>query len=243
MRRSTATILGTALILLFVGSGCLDSDVSLVMDFMNAWAQTHKIVDKDGNPTPGTVAYVGSGGWVSTGDPTADAAIDAGQVVKSIKDADKKLSDADKALEKTPPDRKAAGDLIDSALGSRPRDQGVRSRKGAFLVESGNLAEAQQYLVVNDPQCDPAKNPTMSQGKLEQCYRMVNNEERALLSAEVRSWPHERASEGPSCAIVDQRAATLARLMNLADKAGNFALANSYMDDIYRLKSRTTKCH
>ncbi len=121
--------------LLLTGSGCDQSDTGLVIDFLNEWAKSKGIMNEKGSPTPAAIGHVLFG--ASTGDDEADAAIDAGTVVKSIRDADKLTNKANVALNKNPPDRTEALKDLDAAVKLRPNDWYVRNRRSVLLAEMG----------------------------------------------------------------------------------------------------------
>lgn len=130
----------TLLILLpctLILSGCLQSDKDLVIAFLLDWAKQKGILDDQGNPTPKAVGYTLAGGYISTGDPAVDAALDAGAAIDGVKKADKKLKEANDELKKDPPDVKKAAETVDNALKDRPEDWMLRNNQLVLRTELG----------------------------------------------------------------------------------------------------------
>lgn len=224
-------IIGLALTgLMLLGGGCSQSDTSLVIDFFNSWAQTRGITDKNGNPTASSIWYVATG--QTTGNDQTDAAIDAGQVIKSIKDADAKVAKADVALAKKPPDNVTAMANIDSALTGRPKDQTIRTRKGVLLLETGQGSKAAApYLAINSAKCSGAIE-AMTQGQVERCYDQIQAEVNEMASANIRAYD---AKSKPRCAVLTaQRAGRqqmyyLSKRMNFLDPQDDPMFAYGYL--------------
>lgn len=200
-------------VLVLLGAGCEASDTQLIIGFLNSWAESHGVLNADGKPTASTIAYVGSGGWISTGNTTADAAIDAGMVIKSIKDADAKVAESNKLLEENPPNRDKALSALNDAVASRPKDQFVRTHKGVLLLEMNNPSDANAFLVSKSSTCDVAKNPTMSLAVRERCYKQVQTETNEMAYANQRADEHRQT---PTCALVQAQASANYRLYELA---------------------------
>ena len=196
--------------LLLVGGGSSSSDTSLVIDFFNEWARSRNIVDANGKPTANTIWYVATG--QSTGDDQADAAIDAGQVIKSIKDADDKVAKADVALAKNPPDRTTALADITAAANDRPKDQAIRSRKGVILLEVGQSQNAQQYLATNSSRCSGDESK-MTQAQRERCFDQIQSEANFMADANSRAYKNDGK---PRCDVVIAQQAAKSRLYYLA---------------------------
>lgn len=180
MRPSLKKIIATCGILLFVGSSCAKSDVSLLVDFVNGWLESRGIVDEKGNPTAQSIGIVAGGGYISSGDETTDAVTQAGGVVNSIKDADKQLEKADEAMAKVPPDTDAALAAANAAEKMRPKDQHVRHKKGLILMQSGNAEEAAKYSMARSVTCEIIPGIAMSDAGEDRCIRRLHQEDRAL---------------------------------------------------------------
>ena len=218
MRKSTLPILAICAALLLVGAGCLgDEDVSLIVGFVKDWAQSHEVLDANGNPTAKTIGYVASGGYVSTGDNTADALIDAGQATKGVQDADTKLDDADAAMaDGTANGRAKALQLSDEALKGRPDDQEVRTRRGIILSEAGQEGEGKKYLATYADGCDTAKNPSMSDAQKRQCLHNISDEGDRLRAANAG-----KSYEQHSCAMLKEEEDAYTRAADLARAVGD----------------------
>lgn len=183
MRKRTSLILATCALLLFVGSGCSESDMNSVFNFLTKWWEKHDIADKDGKPGPGMPGFVASGGEIKSGDNATDFLGDGGESVDSMRQADKKLDDADAALKKNPPDDRKALDLSDEAVHDRPKDMGVRSRRGVILTLTGNDAEGQRFLASTNDECGKAG---MTKAQIERCISMVEAEGNAFRESQPR---------------------------------------------------------
>ncbi len=128
-------------------SSCDTGLAELVAEMALDWAQSKNLIsfDAEGNPSVNMgqiIAYeavragqaaFGSGDY-TTGDTALDAALDAGDVVKSVKDADEL---ANRGM--------AQGDpaLLDSAIQARPSDWNYHDQKGAILVANGDAVGAE----------------------------------------------------------------------------------------------------
>ena len=203
------TLIFTAVSFIFLGSGCSSSDADLVIDFINDWAQSRGIVDKDGDPTPRAIAYGLTG--MSTGDRQADAAIDAGSVITSVKDADEKADKAQAALDKTPPDRDTALENLTEAVDSRPKDWHLRSQKGVLLLEMGSTTGAKEYLVSSSSSCDPGAK--LNQVQQERCFKQLQEEANRMAGANARA---DRAGEKSRCDLLRAQSEANARLASFA---------------------------
>ena len=148
-----------------------------VFNFLTKWWEKHDIADKDGKPGPGMPGFVAGGGEVKSGDDATDFLGDGGESVDSMKKADKKLDDADAALKKDPPDDRKALDLSDEAVHDRPKDMGVRSRRGIILTMTGNEKEGERFLASTSSECD--KND-MTRPQIERCISLVEAEGNAF---------------------------------------------------------------
>lgn len=213
MNRTRIFVLTIIAALFLTGSSCSKDDTSLVVDFINSWMQSRGILDENGKPTGSTIRYVASGGWVSSGNKDNDAIIDAGQVIKSVKDADGMAQKADEALGKTPPDRATALTNLTDAVDKRPNDWHLRSQKGVLLLEMGRASEASEYLNTNNDSCNPGKNPGMSQVQKERCFKQIQSEANLMANSNVRS---NRTGELPRCDLFRNQGAANELLANLA---------------------------
>lgn len=224
MRRNRILLPLLAAAFIFLGSGCSSSDADLVIDFLNEWAMARGIVDKDGDPTSRTIAYGLTG--FSTGDKEADAAIDAGLVVKSIKDADEKANQAQEALDKNPPDHNTALQNLTEAVDNRPKDWHLRSQKGVLLLEMGRYSEAEAYLVTNDRSSNP--DASLSRAQQERCFKQLQEEADRMTLANERA---DRTGEKPRCDLLRAQANANSRLASFASDLGYGEYrADSYAD-------------
>lgn len=220
MSKRPSALAIACVVLLFVGSGCSSGDTDTLFSFLNDWAVAHNIVTADGKPTGQTVKYVGSGGFISTGDPTVDAATDAGDAVHGVVEADQKLDDADAAMaDGTQNGRAKALELSAEAVKGRPDDPGVRSRRGIILQESGQSTEAQKYLSTYSDGCDAQAHPGMSPNEKQRCIRTILDENDSFAKS---------ASGADRCAGVDQRVAANMRIAALQRSMGDAEAAASY---------------
>ncbi len=207
MKKYTLILIAAAFI--FMGSGCSSSDADLVIDFLNDWAFSRGIVDKEGNPTGKAILYGATG--MSTGDRQADAAIDAGSVISSVKDADEKADKAQAELDKNPPDRDAALLLLNDAVESRPDDWYLRSQKGVLFLDMGNVTGAQDHLVSRSSACDPGA--TLNQAQQERCFKQLQEEANRMAGANIRA---DRVGEKPRCDLLRAQSEANARLASFA---------------------------
>ena len=137
MRKLIGIGLLTLLALPLMGASCDPSDRQLLIDIAKAWAQDKGLLGNDGKPTfGGGIDILTRSGGGSTGDDEKDAAIDAGLVVKNIKDADDKAAAAQKAAEKK--DYKTATKNLNDAIKARPKDYSYQNALGVMNLESGN---------------------------------------------------------------------------------------------------------
>lgn len=123
-------------------SGCSVEDRELVVAFARSWAESHGVINEDGSPTMQAGARVFFG--VSTGDEIADAAIDAGRVIKNINEADELVSQAEQYTYDDPPQMDKAIDSMNAAVRTRPDDWGIRNQRAAMLIESGQHDQARR---------------------------------------------------------------------------------------------------
>ncbi len=197
--KNTPLLLGTLLsIMMLTGAGCSSGDTDLVLDFLKEWGRSRGVLDDKGGPTAGAIWYAATGG--STGDPQADAAIDAGLIVKSVKDTDKKLADADVALAKNPPDYTVAGTKINSAIQARPNDWVVRNHKAMYMLETGSsMDQAGPYLSSRSSYCNLNTTPLPTPARLESCDKQSYAQLEAITHATARA---TEAHKKPRCGLL-----------------------------------------
>lgn len=130
LRQCTIAVLLIALLL--TTSGCTRQDWLDLVDIGRAWAQANNILDANGKPTWSTIGRATLG--VSTGDPSVDAAIDAGQVVKNFNEAEK-LSEA--GLQEQDINK------VDQAIALRPKDYSYHNQRAAMLFFQDDQGGAQ----------------------------------------------------------------------------------------------------
>lgn len=213
MRKGFSAILLTSGLLLFVGAGCLDSDMELLAGFVSRWLQQRGVVDEKGNPSKGTVKFVASGGWVSSGDKDNDAIITAGQATKGIAAADRAINQADYDVRAGNFDD--ANAKLDEQLGKRPGDHRVRNAKGATLLQQGRVDAAKGYLA-STSSCDTRAGKVNS-GNYDRCKRMLLDENDQLYQKEPLDQPGvPRDAGSKACVMVNQRRGTLIRLEDIA---------------------------
>jgi hypothetical protein len=119
-------------------TACDPEDQEFLIDMGIEWAVQHQVLTEDGGinwKTVGTKAILGT-----TGDPEADAALEAGLVVKTMETADD--------LAQTGAQE---GDLgkIESAINMRPGDWSYREQQGALLLAQGDTEAADQAFAVS----------------------------------------------------------------------------------------------
>ncbi len=131
-RRTLWVIISMTLLSLSV-TACDPGDAEFLIDMGMEWATEHKVLNEDGSPNMGSVLKRTFGG--STGNPQADAALDAGIVVKTLETAD---DIAQAGAE--------SGDMskIQAAIGLRPGDWSYREQEGALLLAAGDKEGADQ---------------------------------------------------------------------------------------------------
>jgi hypothetical protein len=121
----------TAMSLALLIASCDPSDSDFILEAGKDWAREHKILNADGGVNLGAVMSRTLG--VSTGDPVADTALDAGLAVKKLESADNLAQSGAET-----------GDLkqIESAIALRPDDWSYQEQKGALLLAQGDMEEA-----------------------------------------------------------------------------------------------------
>lgn len=240
MRKGIATIGLTVSMLLFTGAGCLDSDVDLLLGFVSSWLQQRGVIDKNGNPTANTVKYVGSGGWISSGDKDNDALIDGGLVAKSVKEADEAVDSAQNNAARGKFDE--ANATLNAQLAKRPNDHHVRNAKGAVLLKQGRGDEAKGYLASTST-CDTSSG-NVRPADYDRCKRMLRDENQQLKD----TGPYygiERAplaADSTECKQVRQRVLTLIRLEDIARLQSRFDEADGYTQQRINLEGSTPTC-
>lgn len=146
LRRRVSTLLA----LLLLGSllvGCDEGMAELLLEMAIEWADEKNLISEDaeGNPTVNTgqiIAYEAQragnvllGRGYTTGDAQLDAALDAGEVVKTVRDADNLANDGAKNQDPA---------LIEQAIDMRPNDWHYREQLSAVHLAMGN-PEAAAY--------------------------------------------------------------------------------------------------
>lgn len=143
MRYARTTVLTfTLLFMVVLFSGCSGEDRALVSAFARSWAEAHGVISADGTPTIAAAGRVLFGS--STGDEVADAAIDAGQVVRSMNAADAHMREAEFHMEDRPPSHSRALDEMNGAVSMRPDDWEVRNRRAAIRLTTGDVEGARK---------------------------------------------------------------------------------------------------
>ena len=181
-------------------------NTSILMDFAADWGVTKGIVDKDkeGNarPTAGAVARAAGsvlGVPVSTGDEEADAALDAGVVLKSIVEAERAASKGRQELAGGNPT--AALEHFNQAVLIRPHDWAYRQERAVALMEVGKTDLAYpDFKVATEEAC---QQPSWSQ-----CVRALR--ERARLLDE--SLKRQQQKGRPTCSTYREQSLTSANL-------------------------------
>ena len=207
MRKSTRNLIAVCALLPFLGAGCFGGDAALVIDFVNGWLIQRGILDEDGDPSLKTASYVGSGGWLSTGNKENDDIIDAGRAVKGIKKVDEKVDEAHQELAKDPPDLGAAERKVDEALKTRPDDHHARNAKGVVLLMKGESGTASGYLA-SDTSCKGGFG-NMSPAERQACDAALRDEHNQLVSTANASFGSAR------CRLMGQRATVTERYFDL----------------------------
>lgn len=240
MRRRNAPLAATVVMLLFMGAGCLDSDVSLILGFVNSWLSSRGIVDAKGNPTPKTIGYVASGGWVSTGDKGNDALIDGGLVVKSVKEADAAVDSAHNSAARG--NFSEADASLNAQLAKRPNDHHVRNAKGAILLKQGRRDEAKKFLA-STTACNPSSG-SVQPSDYDRCKRMLRDEDDQLRTATPPFGSNRQAAavDSPECDLIRQRVATLVNLEDIARLQSRFDEADEYRRKHINLEGSSPSC-
>jgi hypothetical protein len=213
MRKGFSANFLTAGLLLFVGAGCLESDMELLAGFVSRWLEQRGVIDKNGNPSTGAVKFAASGGWVSSGDKDNDAIITAGQAAKGINAADQAINLAgyDVAAGKFDD----ANAKLDAQLGKRPDDHRLRNAKGATLLRQGRVDASKDYFA-STSSCD-TRAGKVGGADLERCKRMLRDENDQLKEHEPPDLPDTPRDAGSkTCVMVNQRKGTLLRLEDIA---------------------------
>ncbi len=141
---SQRTLLPFFLALLTLLAGCA-RDEDLVQDFLNTWMEERGMMEKDpetGEYKPTLGALGVATGWSSSGDDRIDAAVQAGKMVKDIKDTDKLVDEAVALLEERPPMKNQAMGKLNVAVSRRPDDWYYRNHRGALHAQGGDYTRA-----------------------------------------------------------------------------------------------------
>lgn len=233
-------ILMTASLLLFVGSGCLDSDFELLAGFVSGWLQQRGIIDEKGKPSAGAVAFGATGGFISSGDKDNDAIIAGGLAVKSVKEADDAVDSAQNnaAMGKF----EEADASLNAQLAKRPNDFHVRNAKGAILLKQGRKAEAKNFLA-STTGCS-ASSGTVTATDYDRCKRMLRDEDEQLSTATPPYGSNRQAPafDSPECDLVRQRVATLVNLEDIARLQSRFDEADGYRQKYVNIEGSSPSC-
>ena len=127
------------ILLSLISTACDPEDRDFLIEMGKEWAIEHKVLTEEGG-----IDFVTAGQKVlfgTTGDPEADAALDAGLVVHTLETADNL---AQKGAEE--------GDMekIQAAIGMRPGDWSYHEQKGALLLGQGDQAGAEQAFAASN---------------------------------------------------------------------------------------------
>lgn len=238
MRKRKLTTIAPIAFLLFMGAGCLDSDVSLVLGFVSSWLQQRGVIDAKGNPTAGTVKYVGSGGWISSGDKDNDALIDGGLVVKGLKDADNAVDAAhDSANLGNYADAHAT---LDMTLRGRPDDHHVRNAKGTIYVKQGRGTDANKYLASRST-CDTTAG-AVGPADYARCSTMLRDERDQLYHAQPITSIKAPEPDSETCRVLRQRLVTISRLEDIARLQSKFDEADRHKMEYQNLENGSPTC-
>jgi len=137
-RRHIWVVISMALLSSFV-TACESGDTDFLIEMGKEWATEHKVLNEDGSPNLVAISMRAFG--VSTGDPAADAALDAGIVVKKLETADD-LAQAGAE----------SGNMsqIQSAIALRPGDWSYREQEGALLLAVGDKEGSDQAFAASN---------------------------------------------------------------------------------------------
>jgi hypothetical protein len=119
--------------------GCTRQDWVDLKDIMVMWGQAHGLVNESGRPDYLGILPRVLGG--STGDPQADAVVDAGTVVDKFQRAEE-LSDKGR--------RGGSPEPVRQAITLRPGEFRYRNQLGAMMVAQGNDKEARASFAAAD---------------------------------------------------------------------------------------------
>jgi hypothetical protein len=138
-RGRRALLLVAALTLPLMLTACEESDTEFLLDLAIEFAQEKGLLNADGSPNLGTMGQYALFG--TTGDPEADAALDAGFVVKNLEDADQLAQEGAEE-----------GDMnkINAAINARPGDWSYREQQAALLMAQGDMEGAEQAMAESD---------------------------------------------------------------------------------------------
>lgn len=109
-------------------TACDPGDRDFLIEMGKEWATEHKVMTEDGG-----INWVTAGEKVlfgTTGDPEADAALDAGLVVHTLETADNLAQEGAESGDM---------DKIQTAIGMRPGDWSYHEQKGALLLAQGDM--------------------------------------------------------------------------------------------------------
>ena len=176
MRKRYLGIGSILVALLFVGSGCADSDVMAVLEIAGG-SQGITAADLITRNLPASL-----GGNGSTGDKDKDGLLDTADTINAIKKAAALEAAADAALAQNPPNYTVALSNIEAALALRPDDWGLMNRRAVIMAEYGkpdkpigNFGQG-----ASNSACNQDK---MSRPQFMRCWQAVQRDRTALLEA------------------------------------------------------------
>lgn len=132
-------LLIAALLMPLLLTACEDADTEFLLDIAVEFAQEKGLLNSDGSPNLATLGQYALFG--TTGDPGADAALEAGLVVKNLEDADRLAQEGAEEGDM---------DKIDAAINARPGDWSYREQRAALLMAQGDSQAAEQAMAEAD---------------------------------------------------------------------------------------------
>lgn len=141
MRGSWHRLLALALVLagLLLLAGCEASQQQFVLDWAQEWARSKNLHPRNEDGSINIRAAINLGlraAGASTGDPDADAALDAFLVVKKINDADNLMDKGRQEHDPAP---------MDEAIKMRPGDWTYRLSRGTLALDQHDYDTAQTH--------------------------------------------------------------------------------------------------
>ncbi len=140
----------------FVLTACDKEDTDFVMDFANDWMIEKGMMYKDkktGEVKPTIKAGLVATGWATSGDPKVDAALQAGYVIKGVKESDELVDKAQEDMAKKPPDSSKALEKLDKAVSNRPNDWYYKNSRGTTYLQMGNVTAAESDFKAGEDNC------------------------------------------------------------------------------------------